>query len=551
VPGLRSDLTERVRPAHAALAAAVLGVVLSVVSFFTVSAWEDRMAERSFAADAQDHIRTLQTGMDGYVDRLVSLRALFHAEDRADGVTRGEFEVFARELMQARPGLLSMSWSPRVPDAERAAHEKAARHDGISGYRISAIDANGDKTGPAPQRPDYYPVYYSTLPHSARAYGVDLQDGGVRQVPLDIAGDNDTVAATGNFRLQSGSGGSDGFYVVLPVYRRGAPHASFDDRRRNIAGFVRATFQFHLVADEVFGGIRAPVNFFLFEADASGSDTKLPVYVRHNGAMSEERVARAYVLSEPLKWVGALRVADRYWEVVAVPNGGSSLIRHDRAWIVFGAGLLMTLIATGYAWTSTRYVRMLEAAHIAVSEQAMSDSLTGLANRRCFVEKLRDAFEMTKRSGDVFAVHFLDLDGFKQVNDEHGHPCGDALLQEVATRLLARVRSTDLVARFGGDEFAVLQTRVASPSAAGALAEKLVEGLAAPYTIDGTELNVTASIGIAFYTPSVEGPTSIMMQADLALYSAKAAGRNRVRIHGRDYDPAPPRANGAPASTAA
>lgn len=551
MPDLSPDITERAKPAHAALAAAVLGAALSILSFFAVSAWEDRMAERSFAAVAQDHIRTLQTGIDGYIDRLIALRALFNAEDYADGVTRSEFEIFARELMQDRPGLLSMSWAPRVSANERAAHEESARRDGIFEYRIADIDANGKKVSPAPVRTEYFPVFYSTLPNGSQVYGIDMQDGGIRQKPIETARDNDAVAASDNFRLMDGFGKNPyGLYVILPVYRPGAPHRTLEERRQNIVGFVRATFQLQSVVDAVLSSIRAPVNFFLFEAGAGPTD--LPAYVRKNGAPSDERVSRAHLLGEPLKWVGDLKAADRHWDVVVVPSGASNLMRHDRAWIVLGAGFLITLIVAGYVWTSTRYVRMLEAANIAVSEQAMSDSLTGLANRRCFVEKLTEAFEMAKRNGDVFAVHFLDLDGFKAVNDRHGHPAGDALLQEIATRLLARVRSTDLVARFGGDEFAVLQSHVASPAAANILAEKLVQALAAPYRIDGAELEVTASIGIALYTPAVEGPTSIMLQADLALYSAKAAGRNRVRIYGREPEAAPPsRPAGEPRSTAA
>jgi diguanylate cyclase (GGDEF)-like protein len=535
LPDLRfhHPLTEKVQPAHGALAAALVGLALSAIAFFAVSAWEDRAAERSFASLAEEQIRTLQAGIDNYVSRLASLRAFFNATD--ENVTRSEFETFTNELMKDQPGLLSMSWTPRVLLADRAAHELAAQNDGIIGYRISAIDEKGDKAGAAPERDDYYPVFYSTQPHRSPSYGIDLQDGGVRQRPLDMARDNDTIAATENFRLQTGMvGHASGFYAVLPVYRQGEMYNTLESRRRNIRGFVRCTFQFHLIADAVLSGVRTPVKFFLFEADADA--TNLPVYVRKNGAMSDERFPRSYVMSEPLKWVGDLRVADRRWEAVVVPNGASSLVRHNRAWIVLAAGLAITSILAFYAWTSIRYVRMLEAANAAILEQALTEPLTGLANRRHFVERLTEAFASADRTGDGFALHFMDLDGFKMVNDSRGHPMGDALLQEVAQRLRTRVREIDFVARFGGDEFAILQTLVDSPIDAMGVAEKLVQAISAPYLIGGVELNVTASVGIALSTPQVEGPTSLMMQADLALYTAKAAGRNCVRIYGSDFE---------------
>lgn len=553
LPDLRfhSTLAEKVPPAHGALAAAVLGIALSAIAFFAVSTWEDRAAERTFTTLAQDHIRTLQHGIDDYVERLAGLRAFFNATED-EWVTREDFETFARELMKDQRGLLSLSWSPRVRQPDRATHERAAQNDGIIGYRISAIDENGDKAGPAPERADYYPVFYSTQPHRAPSYGIDLQDGGVRQRPLDVARDSNTIAATDNFRLQTGAGGGDGFYVVLPVYRRGELHTTIEERRRTILGFVRATFQFHSVADAVLSGVRAPVDFLLFEADANA--TNLPVYVRTNGGMSEHRVPRAYVMSEKMKWIGDLRVADRHWEAIVVPANASSFVRHNRAWIVLAAGLLIAAILAFYVWTSTRYVRMLEAANAAISEQALTDPLTGVANRRHFVERLTEAFATADRTGDGFAVHFMDLDGFKAVNDSQGHPVGDVLLQDVAQRLRTRVREIDFVARFGGDEFAILQTLVSSPVSAIGFAEKLVQAISAPYKIGGVEIGVTGSIGIALHTPQIEGPNSLIMQADLALYSAKAAGRNCVRMYGGDLEScvqAPAGAAARPRSTAA
>ena len=167
---------------------------------------------------------------------------------------------------------------------------------------------------------------------------------------------------------------------------------------------------------------------------------------------------------------------------------------------------------------------------------ARTDPLTGLANRTTFLDRLGLALAAARRGDTPFAVHYVDLDNFKDVNDSLGHPTGDMLLKTAALRMAGAVRETDLVARFGGDEFAVLQTDVADPSTAGTLAAKLRAELAEPVTIDGNVLRVTASIGIALYAPEVAAAPEILAQADRALYSAKEEGRDRYRFHSQELD---------------
>ena len=167
---------------------------------------------------------------------------------------------------------------------------------------------------------------------------------------------------------------------------------------------------------------------------------------------------------------------------------------------------------------------------------ARTDPLTGLANRTTFLERLGLALAAAGRGDNPFAVLYLDLDKFKDVNDSLGHPTGDTLLKVTAQRMAGVVRETDLVARFGGDEFAVLQTDVTDPSTAGTLAAKLRAVLAEPLPIDGNVLRVTASVGIALYAPGVATAAEILAQADRALYCAKEEGRDRYRFHSRELD---------------
>jgi diguanylate cyclase (GGDEF)-like protein/PAS domain S-box-containing protein len=162
---------------------------------------------------------------------------------------------------------------------------------------------------------------------------------------------------------------------------------------------------------------------------------------------------------------------------------------------------------------------------------ANHDTLTGLANRANFNDRLKDALHYAQRDNHLVAVHFLDLDRFKSINDTLGHHIGDLLLKEVARRIKSHVRATDLVARFGGDEFVIIQTHLTDPAAAEVLAEKIVEEVGHPYLLEGNEIRSGTSIGIALYPNDAEEPELLVKCADLALYEAKNRGRYNYQVY--------------------
>lgn len=170
-----------------------------------------------------------------------------------------------------------------------------------------------------------------------------------------------------------------------------------------------------------------------------------------------------------------------------------------------------------------------------IQRLAFFDGLTGLPNRRLFMDRVRRAVDACRRDGECGALMFLDLDNFKDLNDTLGHDKGDRLLTHVATRLNEATRSTDTVARLGGDEFVVLLDGLSqSPSVASRQAEQvgrnILEKLSSPCVLDGHELFSTASVGIAVFDAEAESVEAVMKHADLAMYQAKAAGRNTLRL---------------------
>lgn len=164
---------------------------------------------------------------------------------------------------------------------------------------------------------------------------------------------------------------------------------------------------------------------------------------------------------------------------------------------------------------------------------AYHDRLTGLPNRSLAHDRLSQALRKSRRQNGQLAVLFLDLDRFKPVNDTFGHAVGDLLLQAVAARLTQTVRDTDTVARLGGDEFLIVLEDLDAPATAEQVAGRLVEALQQPFPIQGHQLRIGTSIGIAFYPDDGDDAAELVRNADAAMYRAKENGRNRYALHGR------------------
>ena len=160
---------------------------------------------------------------------------------------------------------------------------------------------------------------------------------------------------------------------------------------------------------------------------------------------------------------------------------------------------------------------------------AHTDLLTGLPNRGLFIDRCAQALSLAKRYETSAALFWIDLDGFKGVNDSLGHAAGDALLQQVAQRLKNRLRDSDTLARIGGDEFAVVMSDVGNAESAEQVAQTLVAGLRDPFDLPQGQTRISASIGIALYPLHADAVEPLMRHADIAMYSAKHAGKNQVQ----------------------
>jgi len=177
--------------------------------------------------------------------------------------------------------------------------------------------------------------------------------------------------------------------------------------------------------------------------------------------------------------------------------------------------------------------KQLEEYSRALESLAMHDALTGLPNRRLLMDRLSSSIAHARRNKSTMAVMYLDLDGFKEINDTLGHDAGDLLLKMVADRLTAAVRQEDTVARMGGDEFVIGLWELNHAEGVAKLVTKVIQAVSQPYRIQDREVHVTASVGVGIYPLHGDAVETLMKSADLALFEAKRTGKNNYRMAAR------------------
>jgi diguanylate cyclase (GGDEF)-like protein len=665
----------RARYSRLSLVVALAGLIVSASAWFAVSHWENQVAALDLSSRANGHALALQSGINSNLRKVSGVRALFEASDH---VSRGQFNVFSKRIMDNQNAILAMSWIPRVTGDQRMTHERMAALDGSPGYRIKSVAPDGSMA-PSPEKGEYFPVLYTaTEGPDSTVYGLDLNDGGIRQETLERARDIDAIATSPLLTLRSGTGHRRGFFVALPVYAAGQPQETVEDRKNNLRGYVTAVFQTNVLIEAILGSARKPVglDFYLYPAN-EGRDPSALIYFHGSRLRTDttEPLPRA-VLSAGPHWTGTLRVGDARWTMIAVPiPGGPGTSVHFGAWIALILCLFFSAIVAAYIWATGRHAQRLQTANtrldqtigtlnavndelsarklevdmalrnmvqgfimfdaqerivvynqryiemyglspeivkagcsllellehraaaghlkvdprryrdefiaemakgkvlnwvlntedgrqIAVankpmpgggwvcthediterrraqaeiSHMASHDRLTDLPNRDLFDEEIASCYQRL-RVGQKFALLCLDLDHFKNINDTLGHHLGDKLLQEVGTRLRLCVRDSDTVARLGSDEFAVVQCGVTDRAETRSLSDRIVEVIGRPFDLDGHQVVLGVSIGIAMAPTDATDGVELLKAADLALLRAKTEGRGTYQFFKREME---------------
>ncbi|MDR4505529.1 MAG: diguanylate cyclase response regulator [Candidatus Scalindua sp.] len=238
-----------------------------------------------------------------------------------------------------------------------------------------------------------------------------------------------------------------------------------------------------------------------------------------------ETFARVYKHSPDVPILVMTNLDDESFAVKAVQEGAQDYIVKGRV----DRSLLVRSIR--YAIERHRTLKELKQAQLKMQHMAHHDRLTGLPNRQLFLDILSKSVARASRDGRMVAVLFLDLDGFKSVNDNLGHLMGDLLLQSVAGRLKGCIRESDLVARVGGDEFVIIIDGIHSVKNVTKVSQKIVDETSRSFFLDGQELFVTASIGISLYPHDSSDMETLVKNADFAMYIAKRQGKNNYHYY--------------------
>jgi diguanylate cyclase (GGDEF)-like protein/PAS domain S-box-containing protein len=661
---LKLENWRRIRHIAPVLALGIVGIAVTVTVWGLTDASENRTLVQEFSGRANNQAAALQNGVNGYLDKLYAVRALFDSSGQP--ITREEFEGFSNSLLAGHAAILNIGWIPRIKNEDRAAHELAAAHDGLLDYHIRAIAPDG--TLPiSPKRDEYFPKFYSTEPRISRVYGLDNKDGGAREQALAHIRDADVLSSSPPLVLHIGRGDRRGFWAGLPVYARGLPHETVEERRNNLLGVIQGVFQIGVMTDTIAAGIKSPTRLYLFAPKAALNDP--PIYFTSRlanesiGPRSQAELAVGLHRSFPLNF------GDVPWTLVVTPETANLVSTgHTLSSILLISGLLLSTGLTAFFRMTRRYAHYVEMAkntleitndklgqqkilldaalenmsqglcmfdadgrillfnaryanmmglsaaslkgislldlikyrkaagefagnpdeffarvvaaaregksntrvietsakralrvieqpkqdggwvstmeditewreaQAKISHMAHHDALTGVANRTQLVEELKNALAVLPLRGAGIAVHFIDLDHFKSVNDTLGHDGGDFLLKTVAERLRAVTRIDDIVARLGGDEFIVVQTGVSGKDQAEDFAHRLISAVTAPMKFKEQAILATVSVGVALAPADGTNPERLLKSADLAMYKAKAEGRNCVRFFLAEMD---------------
>ncbi|GAC1495901.1 MAG: EAL domain-containing protein [Bradyrhizobium sp.] len=299
----------------------------------------------------------------------------------------------------------------------------------------------------------------------------------------------------------------------------------------DVTAFKRREASFRLLFDN------NPMPMWVFDAETTGFLSVNDAAVQHYG-YSRETFLRMKLReiwpvdewvthAEALQDSGDTLHSGRNWRHLKADGGEIQVLTFGRRVTFEGRDGYLVAVAD---------ITERQKAEARIAYMAHHDGLTNLANRELYQERLREALEQSEPGRSRVAVLCVDLDLFKNVNDSFGHPMGDRLLKMVAGRLKSVVRGNNLVARLGGDEFAVILASDVSPKEASDYAARLIEVLSASYDIDGIELVIGASIGIALSPGDGESCEELMRNADMALYHAKSDGGSVHRFFEQEMD---------------
>ncbi len=499
-------------------------------------AWPFSLRQREAAIELtlQSHASTLALRVADTLSRsteaLHAVASLFMA---FDDLRPEAFERFAAGFLQEEPSLLLLEWRPVVPGPERAAFVAQVRAQGRPDFRLWEPDAH-DRPIAAKARAEHVPVLYMVSRHpTTDTTGLDLAWSPERMRSKWEARDSGRARVSGFFRVVTGPRGDFspmGIAITLPVYRAGVVPDTRAARRKALLGYVAGVYDLAaLLAPHLDAPKQTKLQVSLADVDGD--------WVRLIGRGSQ---AAGWYREERLLVLG------REWRLRLGAASKAAIAAPDTAWFlvpiaiaIMGAIVLLFLVLLRRNTRQLVHARddlaralaTVKASEAHLLELSRNDPLTGLFNRRSFLEILDGELCRANRHHFASSLMMLDLDHFKSINDGWGHPVGDRVLMAFADLCIDTTRATDAIARLGGEEFGILlpHTPLATARDVAERLRRRVEALILPMADGERAPKLTVSIGLAG-TAQATSVDELLKTADQALYSAKRQGRNRVVV---------------------
>lgn len=497
-------------------------VVLVVALTTTALEWRseqgDAMQElqSDFDFRARETHYRIDVRMKAYEQILRGVKSLFAASGR---VTESKFREYVKSqlLEDHYPGSQGIGFAAiKQLKKKGAAREISAPIKYIESFVGDSLYEAGY---------DFYadPVFRAAL-EKARDSGKAVYSA---KILLALGADDDP-------RMQSG------FFMFLPIYRNDVSLETLEERKQSVVGWIYMPFRMVDLMTGILGEIATDIDIEIHDSEEI-SDATMMYDPDASGAGGSPE---AFFVD-----ITRMELGEHIWSVVIASLAGfeSRLDARSPKLVIF-VGIPLSLLLSLLAWLvvrdRTRAIHTAEAINRELAERmraearlqymAHHDALTDLPNRTLFSDRLKQGLAQARRDKSKLALLFLDLDHFKPINDTYGHAVGDLLLKEMAVRMRKCVREADTVSRIGGDEFLVLLPTIDTSHDAVLVAEKMLAALSQTFVLDGRDLHISGSIGIAIYPEHGGNEILLTHQADTAMYYAKSAGRNRAKMYRPD-----------------
>jgi len=510
----------------------IAGLLLSGISGWMLHQGEVRDARHALNLDVERRAQELNRMLASNVEPLQVIAALF---DNGQPPTYTQFNKHAERILNQHQSIQAIEWIPKVSHADRVSFENEAQAL-FPGFQLRQRDIHGQMVK-ATDRSEYFPVYLITpIVGNEKAIGYDLTSNPTRLSSLTTSRETATQMASASISLVQEAGNSKGFLVFLPIYKSSVNRliANKEVLSQGLLGFVLGVYR----VDEIF---------YKSAMSQQTQGIALSLYDntdgQHADLLLQQTVRSTVNQGDSVSYeVDLSPFYSRQWSLLARPTEHYINQYHTVAPLtVASLGTLLTLFTVFYLRMIYRQslqvqklvddrTRELSLANQKLKQISKTDSLTGIANRRCMDSFLANEWARAKREQSALSIIMLDIDFFKQYNDNYGHQMGDECLQKVAQALAKMVgRPGDMVARYGGEEFCIIMAYNEDSANMAHKCQKAIEAINIPHQGSEASEFVTISAGYITIKPQQEMQIEdVLKAADTGLYLAKTNGRNRV-----------------------